>query len=320
MKPAFHRFAMPSLQGPISGGTHYNRELVAALRRRGEVVRIFDSPDELCGFGWVDSLFLPTFPREARCGLIAHYLPSLVRYGENVRAEELEPFERRALEHAGAIIAPSPWMAQTLERLGARPQSVYVVAPGVSSKATVSLRSMGDRLRAISVGAVTPGKGMLALLEALLEEPDTGWTLDVVGSMDVDVAYARRCREAAASLPVRWLGMLEPDGCIEAIAAADVLVSASTMESYGMAIAEAQACGVPVLARAGGNVRALVERVRGGEVVNNAQTLARTLRRWAYDPKGHTRRVEAARADRVRRSWDDVASDFCEVSTSCERP
>lgn len=291
-----HVFVVPPLDGPISGGTLFNRQLVQGLRDLGASVRVAQTiPDE--DFAWVDSLYLsaaePRWPQQ-RLGLLAHYLPSLVEHPQQLDASALRSEERAALEHAAAIVCPSAWMAETLRRLGA--QQVHVVEPGLPSEAQLRSAPPSGAPRLVMVGNVTPGKGLLPLLEALAQRPPAGpWSLDVIGSTDADPDYARRCAAAASNLPVRLVGALPPSACLREVAAAHALVSASVMESYGMAIAEAIACGLPVLALEGGNVRALVGRSPAGTVTASVQALAQVLRTFVDDASVRGRALDLAR-------------------------
>jgi glycosyltransferase involved in cell wall biosynthesis len=96
------------------------------------------------------------------------------------------------------------------------------------------------------------------------------------------------------------------------IAGADVLLSASRMESYGMALSEARALGVPIVAREGGNAGAHVSARAGGAAFDGDDALARELvflaeRRDELD----ARRRRAWEFRRVR-EWRDAARDFIE--------
>src|SRR5688500_18440613 len=125
-------FIVPDLDGPISGGTLYNRELVTALRAAGADCAALElnqaasalARDQSALF-WLDSLFLAALPELApvapgRIGLITHYLPSLLDHGEGLAPADLDAEERFALEHAARFLVPSEFMQQLLERLGAR--------------------------------------------------------------------------------------------------------------------------------------------------------------------------------------------------------
>ncbi len=90
---------------------------------------------------------------------------------------------------------------------------------------------------------------------------DREWRLIVVG------AGAARA-DAVAALAglgaerVTYAGALPPEGLPAFYAAADVLVWPAVNEAYGMAVLEAQAAGLPVVA---GRVRGVADVVRSGE-------------------------------------------------------
>lgn len=304
---------VPSLDGPVTGGTRFNAQLVAALKRAGHEVVVRGEPSGE-GMAWVDTLFMDrvaAWSERAAVGLLTHWLPSLVRVGEGVALEELGDDERATLRRAAAFVVPSPFMCGVLVRLGVAAERIGIVEPG--SVAELGAREPADRLRAVLVGNVTEGKGVLELVEAL--RGSEGISLRIVGSMMADAAYADRVRAAAQGLDVELVGAVPHDRCLAIVSESDVLVSASRMESYGMAIADGRACGVPVLARAGGNVGNLVEAEAGGELVTDVGALAMALRRLAADRDELERRVALARLGRRTRSWDEVAKDFVAFAT-----
>jgi glycosyltransferase involved in cell wall biosynthesis len=104
----------------------------------------------------------------------------------------------------------------------------------------------------------------------------------------------------AAAARVRFLGTVPQPTLIRAYRAADVLVLPSVwQESYGLPVAEAMACGVPVLASASGGVPELVADGVTGKLVPRLDTQALTcaLRDMAADPG---RLLEMGAAARIR--------------------
>lgn len=104
----------------------------------------------------------------------------------------------------------------------------------------------------------------------------------------------------AAAARVRFLGTVPLTALIRAYRAADLLVLPSIwQESYGLPVAEAMACGVPVLASASGGVPELIEDEATGKLVPRLDTQALTgaLRELSADP---TRLREMGRAARTR--------------------
>lgn len=305
---AHHRLIAPALEGPITGGTLYNRFLCEALVRRGDRVEVVGSAEQCEGFAWVDSLFLPEVAplwSQRPMGLLAHYLPSVFE-----GREHLEPFEALALRHAALVVCTGGWMLDTVAQLGVPQERLALVEPGVSAAAAMADPAT-DEVTVVLVGTVTRRKGVLELIEELRRSPPgKPWRLEVLGDQHADPAYAQACEAAAAGLPVTFLGARPPAEALQVIARAHVLVSAASIESYGMAIAEAQACGVPVLARRGGHVAQLVRRVPSGVVVEDVPALVAALSRMVREP-GHLADLrEISRAHRPTRSWDDAADEF----------
>jgi glycosyltransferase involved in cell wall biosynthesis len=114
-------------------------------------------------------------------------------------------------------------------------------------------------LRLLFVGTVLPHKGLERLLDALA--PLEGWTLDVVGSLMADPAYAARLRQRAPAT-VRWHGELHGDALWAAYQSSDLFVLPSDREAYSLACLEALGFGLPVLVTDRGGMR---EMIRGDE-------------------------------------------------------
>jgi glycosyltransferase involved in cell wall biosynthesis len=111
----------------------------------------------------------------------------------------------------------------------------------------------------LAVGMMRPGDKLasyLLLAEALRRARLTRPLLLVAG----DGAARQEVEGAFRGVPcdVHFLGALPPGALIEPYAACDLLVWPAINEAFGMALLEAQACGLPVLAGASGGVPAIV--------------------------------------------------------------
>jgi glycosyltransferase involved in cell wall biosynthesis len=117
--------------------------------------------------------------------------------------------------------------------------------------------------------------------------------------------------EPALAAAVTLAGPVAHDRLLALMAASDVLLSPSRMESFGLALAEARALGVPIVACAGGNSAAHVEARAGGVLVADEAALAAECARLAQDREERRRRRAAARAGRpAPRGWADAARDL----------
>lgn len=327
-----HVFVVPDLDGPLTGGTLFNGMLIGALRALNVDCAVCSAE---CGRGhlsraaagdvvWVDSLFLDLVPklagaprRRAQLGLLLHYLPSLVARGGSIRVWDLTTVESSALWAADVVMVPSHYMRQMVRSLVRPPPPIVVLEPGRSVLGLAPKTSAP--LRAVMVANLLPGKGVLPFLKALAKYtcPGDGYTLDIVGSCALDVDYARACRQVAESEPlqghVRILGARTPDATAAHMASSNLFLSSSTMESYGMALAEARGLALPILAVRGGNVEMLVERRAGGQLVPDAPTLAGAFVALCRERAELDQRLRAARANALSpRPWSRVAAEYLE--------
>ena len=244
-------FIVPDVAGPVTGGTLFNRELVRALAASGTVVSTCDlatafrflrdraAVPELC---WVDSLYLDELPRlrrslgaAHRLGLLLHYLPSLVARGSDIARADVSGEERAALEQAEAVLVPSAFMRAIAVRLGVPASRVLLVEPGRMAQGVATPSPKNDRLRAVMVANLTPGKGIEPFLSALQRKlaDDDQFELSIVGSHEMDPVYARACREVVARNSrlgaVQLPGALAPEATISRMAECNLMVSASVM-------------------------------------------------------------------------------------------
>ncbi len=330
----------PPLDGPLSGGTLYNRELCRALDELEQPVQVraLDAPDlraviARARYTWVDSLYLGVLPELARVaprrvGLLAHYLPTFVALGRAAAPSELARDESEALSAASALLVTSDFMREALEPLVATPKTCCVVEPGSHARlAAAAPFPSAVGLRALIIANLVPGKGILPLLGALHERLQSSDRIEltIVGSRAADAPYAERCRAAIASSSelasrVTLRGALEPDQVQTELAAAQLLLSASAMESYGMALAEARVTGVPILTLAGGNSARHVDRAAGGEWVSSIAELAAACLELTRTPRLLTRRIEQARRAAVpARSWQRAARELLDQLEALEK-
>ncbi len=159
-----------------------------------------------------------------------------------------------------------------------------------------------------------PPEPPVPLLEALPAEPKL--ELAIVGSLEVDPAYAAACQAIAADKGVRFLGPLGHSEMLAEMQASDFFISPSRMESFGLALAEARAMGLPIVARFAGNSAAHVDPAAGGRIVETDTALAAECVKLAGDRAELERRQKAAASHRpALRTWADAARDFLAAFT-----
>ncbi|MBL8751355.1 MAG: glycosyltransferase, partial [Planctomycetes bacterium] len=210
-----------------------------------------------------------------------------------------------------AIVTSAP----TADAVRTKCRDVTIVRPGLD--ACFVPHDPAPRaavLRAVCVGTVSPAKGQRLVARALaaLAERGVPSELALVGDTASHPYEVARVLAAAGPVAVRVLGALAPARVADELNAADVFVSASRSESFGMAAAEAAACGTPVFAFAAGEIATFVhDRGNGWLVPANSDdgTFIRRLVETLVAPNA----VARARSMRSRpplTGWDEVAGAF----------
>lgn len=236
--------------------------------------------------------------------------------------------EYAALHAASAIVTPSAWCRSwLLERYPLRPGDVHVAEPGVEAAELAPGTAVGGEL--LCVASVTADKGHDVLLAALAQVADLPWRCVCVGTVTRDPGLVDRllrwARHAGIGDRVRFTGPRTGADLDAAYAAADALVLATRVESYGMVVSEALARGLPVLATSVGGLPEALGRLadgsRPGLLVppGDPAAFAAALRSWLTDGHLRHRLREAARERRARlSSWQVTSSRISGVLAGVE--
>jgi glycosyltransferase involved in cell wall biosynthesis len=163
---------------------------------------------------------------------------------------------------------------------------------------------LGEARILLFVGRLAPNKRLLVLVQALphLRELAPPAHAVVIGdASDTYESEARSCRETAVQLGVgdrlHILGQVGDQELLDAYRSADVFVMPSIHEGFCIPVVEAMACGVPVVAARAGALPETVGNAGLSFTPDDAEDLARQLRRvlesrrkvcreqWAVDEK-----------------------------------
>jgi glycosyltransferase involved in cell wall biosynthesis len=331
-------FAIPGDISLPTGGYAYDRRLMAQLGECGVRVRhlvlpgSFPAPTPfdleetaraLLGVDprtvlMVDGLAYGAMPARLidalRCPILAlvHHPLGLEAGLDDAQREALLSSERTALACARHVLVTSPTTAVTLVAdLGVPADRITVAVPG-TDPAPRALGT-GTPLQLLSVGSVVPRKAHDLLVLALAPLRQRDWRLTIAGAADRDpgalAALQAALRETGLAERVVVHGPASADQLALLYAAADVLVTASLYEGYGMALAEAQARGLPIVCTTGGAAAETVPdaaalKVAPGDVPALSTAIGRLL-----DDAGLRRRVGDASwaAGQSLPRWKDTA-------------
>jgi glycosyltransferase involved in cell wall biosynthesis len=175
------------------------------------------------------------------------HLAALRKRGKRVVALALMEQGALALaRHADHVVAVSDALSRRMRSRGVPGSRIDVVRPGRDAMPAQGVSANG-KLRILCVANWSPEKGIHTLLAATRDIPDA--VVDLVGDAP-DQRYARRVRRLAARHGdrVRIRGPLRGASLERRYARASIFALPSTRDAYGMAVAQALAYGLPVVA------------------------------------------------------------------------
>jgi glycosyltransferase involved in cell wall biosynthesis len=178
------------------------------------------------------------------------------------RARRLRRQARDAYSRAGAVTSVCSFNARAQRRLGAAAERSLVIPNCVPAARPAGERASGTALHVGFVGRVVPIKDVATLLRAVSVASASladSLELTLVGPLDHDTAYVRRCRLLARELGieqrVRFAGAGDPSQWYPRF---DAVALTSASEAQPLALLEAMAAGVPVVATDVGGCRELI--------------------------------------------------------------
>ena len=188
---------------------------------------------------------------------------------------------------SSAVIAVSRGLADRIRPLCALP--VRIVPNAVDDRffRTDLTREEGDAFSFLSVGSLDKNKGMDVLIRAFAEARKTcpRIRLTIAGDGPEREALSALAEELGAADAVRFTGRVSRERCAELYAACGAFVLASRVETFGLVLAEAMACGRPILMTDTGARRELVTEDTGLAVdIDDAEALAAAMTEFARDP------------------------------------
>jgi glycosyltransferase involved in cell wall biosynthesis len=328
----------------ISGGNLYDRRVRDGLRQRGWEVRMAPVAPGQPRAAIVDLSVLPDDAIVLVDGLIAATASDSLS-AESTRLKIIvlvhmvggattQPGDGHsalrawtALRSARRVITTSEWTRTELIAAGlADPAQIVVARPGTDASPRASHGSISG-LHLVCVGAVAPHKGQDLLVDALaaLRELD-GWTCSIVGAVTTAPEYVAglSAKIGAAELTnrVAVTGVRTGSRLNDVLETADLLVAPSRSESYGMAVTEALARGIPVVAaRVGGLPEAVAENPAGILIPpDDPWALRVVLRQWMDDAGWRSAlKAEATRERWATRDWADTVDIISATLSDVER-
>jgi glycosyltransferase involved in cell wall biosynthesis len=228
--------------------------------------------------------------------------------------------ERAALSRFDAFVATSPFTADLLRARGYAAVQIWTVPPAPPLAAT-PLATPAPPFVFLIVGNLIQRKGVSELFQSLAPRVSAtdSFQIQLAGRSDLDPAYAAQCVQLASEPQLRshvnYLGPVPYAGMVDCYRRATALVSTSKMETFGMALQEAKAYGLPILAVDGGYARHHFSHGVDGLLFESIEALAGELLTLTRAPARMQRLFENAQRTRASSdyTWAKAAELFSDA-------
>lgn len=281
-------FVIPGQLTNLTGGYLYNKHVIEGLRKHGWFVEL-KTLDESFPFPTTKALkhasgILANIQKDSRVvidGLALSAMPTIIErealrlriialihlpLGFDVSLDQkivslLRTHEARSLHASRLIIVTGHTTVKMLNNYKIKRDKIVVVEPG-TERAPLTRGSKNSTLNLLSVATLNPIKGHEILLKALASIPNRKWKLTCVGSTTRHPDTTNRLRAMVYRLglenQVLLTGELDAKRLSYCYNSSDLFVLATRQETYGMAVAEALAHGLPVVSTTSGAIPNLV--------------------------------------------------------------
>jgi glycosyltransferase involved in cell wall biosynthesis len=227
--------------------------------------------------------------------------------------------EAAIARRADAVITVSEHSRDQLVALGVPAGRVHVIREGIATSPPTDGRPdawPGGGLRLLQLGRLEPRKRPDLAIDTLaaLRRDGVDASLVFAGEGSQHDLAAR-----ASGQPVRFVGRVTEQEKWRLYDSADVLLFGSTLEGFGLVVAEAQSRGVPVVAAAGtATAEALDPGASGLLAAPEPEAFAEAVRELA-DPARRAAMGERAREFARRFDWDACAAAVADLYRSLAR-
>lgn len=233
--------------------------------------------------------------------------------------------EAAILRRADAVVTVSEHSRAQLLSAGVAAERIHVALPGVSRPpraVTISGLWPSEGLRLLHVGRLEARKRPWVAIEALarLRAEGLDASLVLAGDGPQRAELIARTRALGLAEAVRFLGRVREELKWQLYDSAQLLLFASTLEGFGLVVAEAQSRALPVIAAAGtATAEALAPGSSGLLAAPAPEAFAQAARRLAQEPQ-RAQFAQAAQRFARRFDWDVCAAAVAGVYHAVARP
>jgi len=274
-------FHFPDFEAFVSGGNSYNVRFEKILLDNYQFTKVNNVADANLIIS--DTIFLTDnealeFLNQSNLKkiIIVHHLKY---FEDNTYFEEFTLLKKFDL-----LIANSQYTAGAMQKNGIEADKIVIIEPPTNHQVNLLNIKNFDSIKVLIAANWIDRKGFIELFNAIKEVGDDAndLTITIFGDNTLDDTYYQKCvqlvnESSILSNVIKIKGVLPPEKMLSTFQNYNLFVSASKMETYGMAVKEALDNGLFVLALNKGNIPNLINEPSKGKLFNTHQNLVEYL-------------------------------------------
>jgi glycosyltransferase involved in cell wall biosynthesis len=227
------------------------------------------------------------------------------------------PLTKFIWNHAKAITAVSTSLRQTALQINTN-KPIEVISNGIDTDMFTPLsntKRTNNEFRLVTVSRLIKRKGIQNVLQALAEIQDDSIKLAIIGEGNYETELRNICNNLGLNSSVSFMGFRKRDALPEYFSQSDVFILPSLAEAFGNVIAEAMACGLPIISSNEGGIPDLVND-ENGILINSGsiEEIKAAILKMKTDEQMR-RRMRKSNIGKIRENfkWEMVALAYYKI-------
>lgn len=273
-------FHFPAFETFVSGGNSYNKNFMKIFTKKYPTIKAENIEEANVVIS--DTIFLnkkETFNflkiTDLKKVIIIHHLKY---FEDNNYVEEFDLLNKFDL-----LIANSDFTSTELQKNGIDNNKIVVVEPLIQPPYLLEKKN-NQLIKALMAANWVERKGFVEMFNAIKSKiySPTDLSITIFGDQRIDKIYYNKCirlinKDAILSKMISIKKVLPPEKMLATYQNYNLFISASKMETYGMAVKEAINNGLYVLALNRGNIPYLINEPSQGKLFNHIDDLVKYL-------------------------------------------
>ena len=303
-------------QGPVSEG--YPVYLACKLRRKPYILKIVGD------YAW-EQMQVGRDGALPRLGMVESNFITPDDFQNkkfNKSTEKKRKVEHKVAQNANKIIVPSEYLKKIVKQWGVDEIKINVIYNAVEFKNIEPASKPNNERWLVSVGRLTPWKGMSALIDVLkilnikyLPAGRQDLILNIIGEGVENENLKSKIKDLKLENKVRFLGKLPHDEVMSYVKSADIFVLNTGYEGLSHTVLEAMNLGVPIITTNVCGNPEVVENNKTGLLVeyNNKEQIKRAILKLLNNGELRGKLVNNAKQSLVKFNKQEMIKNTIEI-------